>query len=48
MTVEEEGDTYVGSVILPEGSAEILTDWACAPATNARMRAEAAIFMMIE
>jgi hypothetical protein len=47
MTVEQEGGTYVGSVILPEGSAEILTDWACAPATNARMRAEA-IFMMIE
>lgn len=46
MTVEE-GGTYVGSVILPEGSAEILTDWACAPATN-RMRAEAAIFIMIE
>lgn len=41
------GRVIVGSVRLPLGSAEILTeDWACAPATNARMRAEA-IFMMM-
>lgn len=39
------GMVMVGSVRLPEGSAEILTDWACAPATNAKMRVEA-IFMM--
>lgn len=41
------GMVMVGSVILPEGSTEVLTeDWACAPATNARMRVEA-IFMMM-
>jgi hypothetical protein len=41
------GMVIVGSVILPEGNAEILTeDCACAPATNARIRAEAICMMM--
>lgn len=46
------GRVMVGSVILPVGSDEILTEeWACrrpcTPATNARMRAEANFMMII-